>query len=401
MLHLHRVFIVLFITISLVLLFPQFSFAACEDTGTDNIDQRIEDCKKRLQEVAGQKKTLSAALMYLNTQINFTKTKIAKTEQGLVQLKIDIDSLSNKIGQLNTSLDDVSTILVHRVRETYMRSRDEPLYLLLTDPSLQNFVNRYKYLKTIQNHDKEILLAMERIRSNYNVQKTDKQEKQEEMKNLNDQLLVQQSSLAKQQQEKQQLLEITSNDEKKYQQLLSEARVQLAAFKKFSIGQGGATTLSNQTTCGDWGCYYNQRDSSWGGMTLGNTEYTMADSGCFVTSVAMLASHYGKNIKPNDIAALSTAFTAVADLLHSFSVNGINVQLTAVSKDRLDDELDAGRSVIAGLHFARPDHFIVIKKKVDGGYIMNDPFLENGNDRPLTDKYKVSDITSLRLVSFN
>jgi len=31
---------------------------------------------------------------------------------------------------------------------------------------------------------------------------------------------------------------------------------------------------------------------------------------------------------------------------------------------------------------------------------MNDPFLENGSNRLLSEKYSLADITSLRLVSF-
>lgn len=117
-----------------------------------------------------------------------------------------------------------------------------------------------------------------------------------------------------------------------------------------------------------------------------------------------MASHSGKNLTPSDIGGESSAFFTpdfeTALLLHDFQVKGVHISLTNISASRLDDELNAGRSVIAGL-YSGPDHFIVIKKKTDSGYIMNDPFLENGSDRPLTDKYKVSDITSLRLVSFN
>jgi hypothetical protein len=83
-----------------------------------------------------------------------------------------------------------------------------------------------------------------------------------------------------------------------------------------------------------------------------------------------------------------------------FNVNGVNVSISSLSKSNLDSELAAGRSIIAGL-YGGPDHFIVILKKEGNNYIMHDPFLENGSNRPLTDKYNVSDITSLRVVSFN
>ena len=71
-----------------------------------------------------------------------------------------------------------------------------------------------------------------------------------------------------------------------------------------------------------------------------------------------------------------------------------------MSTKTIDEELSAGRPIIAGL-YSGPDHFIVIKGKNDKGYIMNDPFMENGGDRPLSDKYSVSDISSLRKIRIN
>ena len=102
----------------------------------------------------------------------------------------------------------------------------------------------------------------------------------------------------------------------------------------------------------------------------------------------------------NDTSNPSAFVPGTGYLYHSFSVNGVNVSLTSASKSSLDSELSAGRPVIAGL-FSGPDHFIVILRKDGDNYIMNDPFIENGAEKNLTDKYSVNDITSLRLVSFN
>ena len=134
---------------------------------------------------------------------------------------------------------------------------------------------------------------------------------------------------------------------------------------------------------------------------MGGSSYTMANYGCLVSSVSMIASHYGKSIKPNDIAASSDAFVpGTGYLYHSFAVNGISVSISTANKSILDSELSAGRPVIAGL-YGGPDHFIVILRKDGDKYIMNDPFMENGYEKQLTDKYSFSDISSLRLVSFN
>ena len=86
-------------------------------------------------------------------------------------------------------------------------------------------------------------------------------------------------------------------------------KAQLAAFKRFVSGQGGASIL-NGTTKDDsgWGKYYNQRDSLWViGRLISNI--SVADAGCLVTSMAMIMTYYGKSVSPGDIAANSTYFS--------------------------------------------------------------------------------------------
>ncbi len=256
-------------------------------------------------------------------------------------------------------------------------------------------------MQRVQLNDRQLLLAMQKTKTNFEQQKTLKEEKQAEVQTLRGQLERQQETLRQEQQAKQQLLTETRNSEAVYQSLLSQARAQLAALSRFVASQGGASILQNQTKCDDWGCYYSQRDALWGNIGMGGSEYSVAEYGCLISSVSMIASHYGKDIKPVDIAVVSSAFQVKTGYLrHSFSVKGVDVQLSAVSKNLLDSELAAGRPVIAGL-YSGPDHFIVIVKKEGSEYIMHDPFMENGSYRPLTDKYPVSAITSLRLVKFN
>ena len=81
---------------------------------------------------------------------------------------------------------------------------------------------------------------------------------------MQQQLETQNQQLAQQKQAKDTLLAETQGQEAIYQQLLAAAKAQLAGFSSFASNQGGATILSNQTVCDDWGCYYNQRDGQWG-----------------------------------------------------------------------------------------------------------------------------------------
>ncbi|HET7098700.1 MAG TPA: hypothetical protein VFI61_00465 [Patescibacteria group bacterium] len=371
------------------------SFAdECDNIPTtpDRIQEKIDCLSAKVSQLSSQASTLKNQVAQFNAQINLTTLKIKNTEEK-------IDLLGGRIDQLEISLDNLTTAFSSRAVETYKLSKFENNFgFLLSASDISEAVSRFHYLEKIQEEDRSLLNRLQEAQTTYKGEKSDQESLQNELEK-------QKSALSTQKIAKNNLLLATKNDESKYQSLLSQAKAQLAAFRSFVTRQGGASILSNQTKCDSWGCYYNQRDSLWGNMSLGASPYSVAEYGCLVSSVSMIASHYGKSVKPSDIAIAPNAFVpSTGYLYHSFSANGINITINFASKSILDSELAAGRPVIAGL-YGGPDHFIVITAKEGDKYIMRDPFMENGaggdgSGRPLTDKYSLSDITSLRLVSF-
>jgi ABC-type bacteriocin/lantibiotic exporter with double-glycine peptidase domain len=135
-------------------------------------------------------------------------------------------------------------------------------------------------------------------------------------------------------------------------------------------------------------------------MYLSGSKYTMASSGCLATSVAMVTTHYGKSLDPSQVA--SSSVFASGDLGKNITVNGVNISRTSAScgssSSCLYSVLAEGKPVIVRLFYGN-NHFIVIKEKKDGNYIMHDPALANGNDRNFTDSYSLSDISRIDRVS--
>jgi len=375
--------------------------APAPGSSEEEIQAIIDECSRLVDESHQQATSLSQQIAKMDNQIKLTLARISQTKVQIGALEKEIDALSGKIDRLDSSLNYLSEVLLSRVAENYKTKRISPIALFFSSQNFSDFIVRYHYLQAAQLHDRELLISMEQTRLNYDEQKALKEKAQADLEKLQKQLVDQNQQLAMQMDDKKKLLEETKGKESNYQSLLAKAKAQLAAIHRFVEAQGGASILYNQTQCDSWGCYYNQRDSQWGNIGMGGSPYTVAGYGCLISSVSMIASHYGKNIKPNDIALNSSAFVpGTGYLYHSFIVNGVNVSLSSASRDILDSELAAGHPVIAGL-YSGPDHFIVILRKDGDKYIMHDPFLENGNNRPLTDKYQYSDINSLRLVSFN
>lgn len=373
--------ITLFLTVVFLLVFPVVVRAQT----ADELDKKIADLTAKISTAQNSAKTLASQISYYDDQIDLYTLKISQSQANIL-------SISSKIDQLENSLRDKSRLLAVQISQSYKQGAEDPLQLFFSSSDFSNFVARFKYAQQIQETNRRFLYQTQHVQSNYAQQKLlvqDAKKKIEEQKTALTSLRGAKDSLLKQ----------TKNDEANYQKLLSEAIAQRNAITSFIGSQGGASLLSNQTVCSDWGCYYNQRDSSWGGQTMGSSTDTLARYGCLVTSVSMIASHYGKSIKPPDIAHTLDAFYGnTGYLYYNITVAGININRTYSAN--IDSQLAAGKPVIVGVYNG-PAHFVVLKSGSAGHYIMNDPYLENGHDVNFTDHYPLSSITYAGAVTVN
>lgn len=381
---------------------------ACEQTCStkESCQKKSDECGKLVDEAKGQQKTLLAAIDYLNNKIHLAQNQIFLTQIQIDQLEKDIATLGVRIDGLEVSLKRLTEVLLTRIQDDYKQKPHDTMLLLLTSNGFGDFVSRYKYIRLSQEYTQKLLKEAETQKILYGEEKQNKEKKQAEVEALKKKLQTQQAQLTDQQKQKQSLLQLTQNDEKKYQALKDQADAQIRAFSGFVQSHGGSGLLSGQTSCDGWGCYYNQRDSQWGSHGIGLSGEPMSAYGCLVTSMAMISTHYGKNLTPGDIAGSSAPFfgSTAYMIAGGWTVNGVSMNRTRIgySSGSVDGELDAGHPVVVGLFSSsNPSHFIVIKGKDSGGYIMNDPYLESGKDKHLTDKYSVGDIRVVDRVSVN
>lgn len=361
-------------------------------TTVEEQQQKIDEYEAKVATLQTQSKTLVGQIETYNGQISLSELKISQTEDMIA-------SVSGRINKLENELRDRSVLLEKQIVQSYKRGKIDPIQMLFGSSGVANLMANFKYLQVVQSQNSKFLYSSQKVQANYIQQKDlieESKKKLQAQKVILNNLRVERNSLLQQ----------TKNSEANYQNLLAQARIELAAIQSYVAGEGGASILNNQTFCNDWGCYYNQRDSQWGSVRLGNSNLSTAEYGCLVSSVAMMVTHYGKSLKPINIAVTNSAFYSpnrdTAMLWDSISVNGINLTRIRYGQNLgvLNNELAAGKSVIVGL-FSGPGHFIVIKSKQGNDYIMNDPFMENGHDRKFSEKYKISDITDVEKIVFN
>lgn len=214
---------------------PMAQASVCGDTIPSvegELKDYISDCNAKLGTLSGQKQTLDSAISYLNTQIKITQAKVAATSSQLDKLNAEISDLTGRIESIDFSLDDLTKLFISRVRETYMRPSKYDASIIAQSYGISDLLRNIEYTKKIRDHDRTILIALEKSRLNFNTQKELKEVKQKEIETLKQALTSQQSSLANQKTAKDKLLADTKNDEKKYQQLLSTALADLDSIRR-------------------------------------------------------------------------------------------------------------------------------------------------------------------------
>jgi len=373
-----------------------------DPAATQGVSDRIKELEKQLAAVKSEEKTLSSQISVMDNQIKLTEYRIQATGDQLDILEEDIDSADKKIDNLEGSLDSITKTLMDRISATYQLGTVQPLEMLLSSGSFTDFVNKTNYVKIVQEHDKKLMYNTVQAKNDYINQKAIFEEKKVKVVALKSQLEDYTAELDSQKSQKQKLLAETQGSEANYQRLLNQARAQLAGFSRFTANQGGSSLLGSQTSCDDWGCYYNQRDSSWGGSSLNGTQYTLASDGCLVTSVAMVYSHYGhRSVTPATINGVSSNFASYYPAYLNKSVSADGASSTRVSVS-LDSELSQGRPVIVGVSYDGgpiADHFVVIISGSNGVYQMNDPYIPNGKNISFNAHYSVGSIRSTERLS--
>ena len=190
---------------------------ACADKS--NLSERISCYEDELSRLGAQSKTLSNQIAQFDAQIRLTTLKISQTEEKIALL-------GGRIDQLEGSLDSLSTAFSSRAVETYKMARvGDPFLIVVSAPDLSEAISRFHYLQRIQEADRDLLQRLQAAQDTYKVEKTDQEELQAELEK-------QKANLDVQKKAKNALLTQTKNDEKKFQQLLSQALAEKAAIER-------------------------------------------------------------------------------------------------------------------------------------------------------------------------
>lgn len=194
----------------------------CKDVGS--VYEKVTCYTNVVNICATQRESMAAQIIYLNTRIDLTNTKIEEIKEKIVKLEKEIEEISEKIVQLEDSLTKIVGMLIDRIKAAYKRGEVSYFDLFLTSRRFSDFINRYKYIQTVQAHDRKLLFQLQNSKENFKDQKDLREEKKKELNQARKQLEKEEATLAIQKREKEVFLEVTKNSERIYQQNLAAAQ---------------------------------------------------------------------------------------------------------------------------------------------------------------------------------
>lgn len=363
-----------------------------------DLNKKIADYQAQLTKIGADKNTLKNAITALTVQRNQIEARILITQKQISITQFQIKQFGSDIANTQQTISKNQAMLGAYLQSLQKADGQSSLEQVLASGTLSEAWADVNAIVRIQNAVQENLHTLQTLKTKLADSQNISKQKQNTLASQKQSFISQQASLAVTVQSKSQLLAETNNQESKYQALLSEAKAQLASFMAFSKNAGGKGLLVNQTNCDAWGCYYNQRDAAWGAVSMNGTEYTLADAGCLITSMAMVMTHYGyPKVTPATINANLDNFATYypALLLSTIHVDGVTATRKATS---IDTTLATGHPVIVGLRVFGGTHFIVLTSGKRGNYLMRDPWFPNSKDISFSSHYTLREIYQINKV---
>lgn len=224
---------------------PNFVQAQSPDDKAIQLKNQITDLENKITSLENQKTTLSKQISIIDSQISLAQLRINQSENDIVALENEIQKLAVEIGKLDVNLNQLTTIFIQQINQNYRLQKQGPPIAFIIFNNFNNFLQQRKYTTTLQKNSQETILAMETTRTNFDIQKTQKEQKQTELEAMRQKLADQKKTLDYQKNSKKKLLEETKNSEANYQKQLAETTAEYNAINNILAGKGDESFVKN------------------------------------------------------------------------------------------------------------------------------------------------------------
>jgi predicted nucleic acid-binding Zn-ribbon protein len=371
--------------VALALFLIPISTIADERSDLQNLIDRYAQEAQSAKTQATQKEAESKEIKY---RISLSNQKISGLEAKINNIESEINNIENKIAELDAGIKTQEESLAKEKEKTntvvtswYMEGNNASfINTLLSQSTLAEAMSADEYYNSIRRQIEDAAKKIQEMKVELEAQKGEQNQKMIEQQQAKEALEGEKSSLYGERYNQNRLLTNA-------QSVISDLRTQeSSAKKKIAELQTQLDALSSRSNWG--GDIISSNDSSWyfnqlnyPNTYLGNSIYTIAQYGCLITSLAMVATFYGNYYDPPTAVRYST-FDSYGGLRYTSIVDDHKCQ--AINWGLVDGEISSGHPVVIGVDLPGVsisgncygvDHWVVIKPYSKNGstYSMHDP----------------------------
>ncbi len=380
-----------------------FSYAA-STAELNALKNKLDATKQQATTKQKQAEELKTQVAIVDNQIDQTENAIGQTQSQISDTNKSISALEKKIMDEQSNLDHEQEKMSQILASWYMEGESGLLEAIVGADSLSEVMDKQQYYESLRQQIQINTERIQGIRDDLSKQKDEQSTQLQILNGLRQDQQDQQNELEDKKSFKNRLLTDTTNtlgtlktQETELKRKIDEMAAQLSAAYTGGVRFQGGDVLPSI-------------DSSWYQTQLGNytrlggspySNVNIHNYGCYITSLAMMASYYNHRTTNTDIATRVGIFNSGGYLM-GFNSPGLGIKLgplQRVDRGTLNSELDNGYPVIASVRLDNfkvhpnvdgSDHFIVIKSRSGNTYYMHDPAQGRG--------YRFSDIISIKTV---
>jgi len=201
----------------------------------NRLEKKLNDAQNQVSSLSREINIIESNIELKNIQIRQANYQIQQKEEELSILQEDIGLLEVRLDRLDETIDYHSELLGKRIKQEYISKQYTLFEMLVSSKDISEFMSRVKYIQKVEAEDKELLKKMNSTKGNYETKQDLLEEKKsqvvaikQEIENQKKQTESLRVALEQQKYAKDSLLRVTQNNEKKYANLLDDAKKELS-----------------------------------------------------------------------------------------------------------------------------------------------------------------------------
>lgn len=192
----------------------------------DELRSKIEKYQKGLVTARSQSSSLKNQIYILETQIQKKEAEIELNHQEIEQTNLEIKKTEEEITANINASKDKRNKLGKLLREIYIMDQKNDLEIIINNESLSDFFHQLQATETIQTNVNNNLIKLKKLKTELQAKQAELEDKNDKLNELNDKIEGYKSNLEGQQSVKQNILSQAKNSEQRYQNLVSELKLE-------------------------------------------------------------------------------------------------------------------------------------------------------------------------------